>query len=70
MLFMTGLCSNKFLWLHPPLGWYREPRNVLQQRIRQMVADAGPRKFCLMISEDIPPTWQETVPIVLESLRP
>ena len=65
-----ALWPDKFLWLHPSLGWYREPRNVLQQQIRQMVADAGPRRFCLMISEDVPPMWQETVPAVLESLRP
>jgi hypothetical protein len=65
-----GLWPAKFLWLHPPLGWYLEPRNILQQRIRQMGVDAGPRKFCLMISEDIPPAWRETVPAVLEALRP
>ena len=60
---------DKFLWLHPPLGWYEEPSAELQRRIRQMVRDAGPRRFCLMISEDVPPNWERNVPLVLECLR-
>jgi hypothetical protein len=60
---------DKFLWLHPSLGWYREPADELGKRIRQMVRDAGDRRFCMMISEDVPPNWQETVPLVLQSLR-
>ena len=59
---------QKFFWLHPPLGWYRD-RFALAERIRQMVRDAGPRRFCLMISEDVPPDWQQTVPLVLETLQ-
>ena len=59
---------DKFLWLHPPLGWYRLPRKQLVERIRQMVGDAGPRRYCLMISEDVPPDWQVTLPAVLEAL--
>jgi hypothetical protein len=60
---------EKFLWLHPPLGWYRESRTALLERIRQLVRDAGPRRFCLMISEDVPPNWKEQVPAVLETLE-
>lgn len=60
---------EKFLWLHPSLGWYREDEQALSARIRQMAQDAGPHRFCLMISEDVPPKWQQTVPIVLETLR-
>ncbi len=59
---------EKFLWLHPPLGWFREPRATLQERIRQLVRDAGPRHFCLMISEDAPTNCEEQVPAVLEAL--
>ena len=59
---------EKFLWLHPPLGWYREPRPVLQENIRRMVRDAGPRRFCLMISEDAPANCEQQVPAVLETL--
>jgi len=60
---------DKFLWLHPPLGWYREPRPVLEERIRRLVRDAGPRNFCLMISEDAPAHCEEQVPAVLEVLE-
>lgn len=60
---------DKFLWLHPPLGWFREPRSVLLERIRQMIRDAGPRRFCLMISEDVPENWREQVPAVLDALE-
>jgi hypothetical protein len=60
---------KKFLWLHPPLGWFHEPAPVLAERVRQMALDAGPRRFCLMISEDVPPRWEEQVPVVLDALR-
>jgi len=59
---------EKFLWLHPPLGWYDEDRTTFAGRIQNMVRDAGPRRYCLMISEDIPPNWQQTVPLVLQTL--
>jgi hypothetical protein len=59
---------DKFLWLHPPLGWFRDPQTVLVERIRQMARDAGPRRFCLMISEEVPENWQQHVPAVLEAL--
>jgi hypothetical protein len=60
---------DKFLWLHPPLGWYETPPAELQRRIREMVRDAGPRQFCLMISEDVPPHWAQNVPLVLDCLK-
>jgi len=60
---------EKFLWLHPPLGWYDEPRPALQEKIRGMARDAGPRNFCLMISEELPADWREKVPAVLEALE-
>ena len=59
---------EKFLWLHPPLGWFLERRPELMKRIREMVRDAGPRRFCLMISEEVPENWREQVPAVLETL--
>ena len=60
---------DKMLWCHPPLGWYRERGETLGQLIKGMVQDAGPNRFCLMISEDIPPDWERTVPQVLALLR-
>jgi hypothetical protein len=60
---------EKFLWIHPPLGWYREGPAALSDRIRAVTRDAGPRRYCLMISEDVPPDWETTVPAVLEALK-
>lgn len=59
---------DKFLWCHVPLGWYREQPDELARRVRQMAVDAGPTRYCMMISEDVPPDWQTTVPCVLEAL--
>lgn len=59
---------GKFLWLHPNLGWYALPAQDLLANIRGMARDAGPDRFCLMISEDIPTAWERTVPAVLNGL--
>ena len=59
---------EKFLWLHPPLDWYREDRATLVERVRQMARDAGPRRYCLMISEEVPPACEENVAAVLQAL--
>jgi hypothetical protein len=59
---------GKFLWLHPNLGWYSLPEPELIARMQQAVADAGPRRYCLMISEEVPPDWQRSVPAVLRAI--
>jgi hypothetical protein len=64
-----ALWPDKFLWLHPPLGWYRESPTVLTDRISRMIDDAGARRCCLMISEDVPPAWEQTVPAVLRACQ-
>jgi hypothetical protein len=61
---------DKFLWLHPPLGWHREEPEILSERVSRMLAEAGPSRYCLMISEDVPPNWEQTVPQILRELRP
>jgi hypothetical protein len=60
---------DKFLWLHPNLGWYSLSEDELTARVRQMVQDAGGRRYCLMISEDIPPAAPRTIPAVLRTLQ-
>jgi hypothetical protein len=60
---------DKMLWCHPSLGWFREGEATLRHLVKGMVRDAGPRRFCLMISEEIPPDWERTVPQVLALLR-
>lgn len=59
---------DAFLWLHPNLGWYDLPQAELAGRVRRLVREAGPRRFCLMISEDVPASWRTSVPVVLEAL--
>lgn len=59
---------EKFLWLHPPLGWHELPEAALRESVRGMIADAGPRRFCLMISEDVPADWARSVPLILKLL--
>jgi len=61
--------SDKYLWLHPRLGWYTEDEKTLLGNIRSMVKAAGGRRFCLMISEDIPYEPDRTIPLVLEDLQ-
>jgi len=63
------LWPNKFFWLHPPLGWYRLPKEMLLANIRQMMLDAGPRRFCLMLSEDVPLNWACAIPYILEGIK-
>jgi len=60
---------DKFLWMHPSLGWFSQPLDLLATNIRRMAREAGPRRYCLMISEEVPPNWETAVPFVLETLR-
>lgn len=60
---------DKFLWLHPSLGWFRESRASLTSRIADTVRCVGPRRFCFLISEDVPPNWEQGVPAILEELE-
>jgi hypothetical protein len=59
---------EKFLWLHPNLGWYFQSDHDLEKSIRQAAAAAGPVRFCMEISEEIPNNWERTIPIVLKTL--
>ena len=63
------LWPDKFFWLHPSLSWFNMPEKQLAKNIKQMIKDAGPVRYCLMISEDIPPNWQKTIPFVLDMLN-
>jgi hypothetical protein len=62
------LWPEMFFWLHPNLGWYELPEAELRERIRRLAAEAGPRRYCLMISEEVPPDWRRTIPTVLHTL--
>jgi hypothetical protein len=62
-----SLWPRIFLWLHPNLGWYQRPEEALRSAVRGM-ADGAKRGYCLMISEEVPPFWERTVPVVLDEL--
>jgi hypothetical protein len=62
------LWPDKFLWCHPTLTWYSMPPGELACRVQEMAVAAGPRRYCLMISEEVPPAWETTVPEVLQAL--
>jgi len=61
---------DKFLWLHPTLDWYSRPPEELAHNIRAMAAAAGrpAGRYCLMLSEEIPPNWEDAVPLILKTL--
>lgn len=58
-----------FLWLHPNLGWYEQGEVFLREQVRRACGEAGERRFCLMISEEVPPRWERTVPAVLDEVE-
>ena len=60
---------DKFLWLHPNLHAYRLPEDRFAEKIAQFAREAGPSRFCLMISEEIPPEWETKVPLALQTLE-
>lgn len=59
---------EKFLWLTPTEECFRGGRETVFRRIQQMAQEAGPFRYCFMISEEIPPDWQQNIPTVLEAL--
>lgn len=59
---------DKFLWVHPNLGLYNHTETLVAN-VQRIQAAAGNTRSCLMISEDVPPDWQQTVPLVLDTLR-
>ncbi|MCK5805215.1 MAG: hypothetical protein KAI66_20460 [Lentisphaeria bacterium] len=59
---------DTFLWIHPNLGWYCQSESELAAQVKRVTNAAGPTRYCLMISEDVPPDWERTVPVVLEAL--
>ncbi len=60
---------DKFLWLNPNLGWYGRSAEELARQIRRIAREAGPSRFCLMISEEVPANWSESVPVALRALQ-
>ncbi|MFA5203192.1 MAG: hypothetical protein WC708_02210 [Lentisphaeria bacterium] len=60
---------DKFFWIHPTLSWDSLSDTELAARITQTVRDAGGTRCCLELSEEVPPNWPRTVPLILDTLR-
>ena len=59
---------EKFLWIHPSLGLDDLSDDQVIGNILQMVQDAGSR-FCLQLSEEVPPNWKRTIPLIIKTLK-
>lgn len=59
---------EKFLWMHPSLSWDTIPDDELVDNILQMARDAGNRS-CFQVSEDVPPNWKRTIPLIIKTLN-
>jgi hypothetical protein len=59
---------EKFLWIHPSLGLDALPDDKVIDNIMQMVQEAG-YGFCLQLSEEVPPNWKRTIPLILKTLK-
>ena len=60
---------EKFLWLHPNLGWYDLPDAEFAQKLNGMIEAAGTTRYCLMISEEVPSDWRHKVSLALRILE-
>ena len=58
---------EKFFWMHPSLSLDSLPDAEVENYILQMVREAKSR-FCLQLSEEVPPNWKRTIPLILETL--
>ena len=62
------LWPDKFFYLHPSLTWYSLPPGELVRNVENMAHDADPYRYCMILSEEVPPDWRATVPLVLDTL--
>ena len=59
---------DKFFWINPCLGWYHLPQEALVKNIIETARQAGPTRYCMMISEEVPHNWGKNIPTVLRTL--
>jgi hypothetical protein len=60
---------DRFLWIHPTLSWFDLPKEQLIKNILDVVKQAGNKRFCFQLSEEVPPNWQETLPAILRAIK-
>jgi len=62
------LWPEKFFWIHPSLTWDALPDSKITDNIIQLIRDAG-SGFCLQLSEEVPPNWERTIPLILKTIN-
>jgi len=60
---------DKVFWGNVNVGLYYRPESELRQAIIDMRNRAGKKAFGFEISEDLPRNWEQSIPIVLDTLR-
>lgn len=60
---------DKFIWQNVNLNWYELPFDKLKGNLIRSIEAAGHKRHCLMISEEVPQNWRNTVPLTLESIN-
>ncbi len=65
-----GIWPDKLLWSNINLGCYELAPDALQQEIQRRVQDGAPdrRRLAFEVSEDRPPRWRESMPVILRAL--
>jgi hypothetical protein len=63
------LWPDLVFWANINVDLYYRPAEELSQAVASKRERAGKRGLAFEISEDLPTTWQESIPIVLQTLR-
>ncbi len=59
---------DKFLWQNINLNWYELSPEKFKENLHRVINAAGHKRHCLMISEEVPSNWHESIPSVLDIL--
>jgi hypothetical protein len=60
---------DKVFWGNLNVDLYYEPEAVLRQAVADKRERAGKRGFAFEVSEDLPQGWEQSLPVVLETLE-
>jgi len=62
---------DKLFWSNINLGCYELEPEALRQEIERRVRDGAPDgcRLAFEVSEDRPPRWRESMPVILEALN-
>ena len=60
---------DKVFWANINVDLYSEPEQVLRKAVLQKRHRAGKKALAFEISEDLPANWQQSIPIVLATLK-